>query len=82
RSSAPSAKKMSDATFESILADLYNSDSLPESTQDDLPQAVSMDLEFLDNLESLTVAGPDGCSMSMDFNDFLNWADTPAPPVT
>ncbi|GIY97211.1 hypothetical protein CEXT_149461 [Caerostris extrusa] len=41
-----------------------------------------MDLDFLDNLESLPVAGPDGRSMPMgmpmDFNDFLNWADTPA----
>ncbi|GIX85401.1 hypothetical protein CEXT_703401 [Caerostris extrusa] len=84
-----------DATFESILEDLYdpNSTTLPQSTQDYLDQVLSppsqpmvtpMDLDFLDTLESLPVAGPDGQSMPMgmpmDFNDFLNWADTPATP--
>ncbi|GIX75532.1 hypothetical protein CDAR_298731 [Caerostris darwini] len=64
-------QKMSDvanATFESILVDLYyaNSTTLPKSTQDYLDQVLSpptemnMDLDFLDNLESLPVVGPDG----------------------
>ncbi|GIX81277.1 hypothetical protein CDAR_12761 [Caerostris darwini] len=80
-----------DATFESILEDLYdtNSTTLPQSTQDYLDQVLSpppivtpMDTiqYFLDNLESLLVAGPDGRSMPMDFDDFLSWADTPAAP--
>ncbi|GIY41544.1 hypothetical protein CEXT_649621 [Caerostris extrusa] len=60
-----------DATFESILEDLYdpNSTTLPQSTQDYLDQVLSppsqpmvtpMDLDFLDTLESLPAAGPDG----------------------